>query len=128
MSDTPDGSDAADDAGAIVTAFCDAWTRGDADAVMAAFQPDATYHNIPWEPLVGVDAIDGFVRPFLETSTIGFEILHQVVDGDLVMNERIDTLDLGEGPKSIPVMGVFELRDGKIAAWRDYFDVKMFTG
>jgi limonene-1,2-epoxide hydrolase len=26
----------------------------------------------------------------------------------------------------VKVMGVFELRDGKIAAWRDYFDLAGF--
>jgi limonene-1,2-epoxide hydrolase len=26
----------------------------------------------------------------------------------------------------LPVMGVFEVKDGKIAAWRDYFDAQMF--
>ncbi len=32
------------------------------------------------------------------------------------------------GPKTItiPVMGTFELRDGLVAAWRDYFDVADF--
>ena len=29
---------------------------------------------------------------------------------------------------SLPVMGVFELADGKITAWRDYFDMAQFTG
>jgi limonene-1,2-epoxide hydrolase len=24
-------------------------------------------------------------------------------------------------------MGTFEVQDGKIAAWRDYFDLKQFT-
>ncbi len=116
------------DAGEIVTAFCDAWTRGDADAIMNAFTDDAVYHNIPWDPLVGKSAIEEFVRRFVGSSSIRFETLLQVVDGDVVMNERIDTLDLGQGAKSLPVMGVFEVRDGKIAKWRDYFDVKMFTG
>ena len=27
---------------------------------------------------------------------------------------------------AIPVTGVFQVRDGKIAAWRDYFDLKQF--
>ena len=122
--ETPDPSDA----GAIVTAFCDCWEQGDPDAVMAFFTDDATYHNIPWDPLVGKQAIDDFVRPFLSTSSISFETTLQVVDGNIVMNERLDTLDLGKGPSTIPVMGVFEIADGKISKWRDYFDPKMFGG
>ena len=27
----------------------------------------------------------------------------------------------------LPVMGTFEVRDGKIDAWRDYFDMNQFT-
>jgi limonene-1,2-epoxide hydrolase len=27
----------------------------------------------------------------------------------------------------LPVMGIFEVSDGKIGAWRDYFDVNHFT-
>jgi limonene-1,2-epoxide hydrolase len=27
---------------------------------------------------------------------------------------------------SLPVMGTFEVVDGKIAAWRDYFDMNQF--
>ena len=33
--------------------------------------------------------------------------------------------DIGEIP--LPVTGVFELVDGKIAAWRDYFDMATIT-
>lgn len=117
------------DNGAIVTAFCDAWTRGDVDAVMSAFTDDAVYHNIPMAPIHGRDAIAGFIRPFLEHSSIAFETVHQAVNGDVVLNERIDTVTQpGKEPNPLPVMGVFELRDGKIAGWRDYFDLKMFTG
>lgn len=117
---------------AIVTAFCEAWSRGDVDAIMDAFTDDAVYHNIPLAPIHGREAIDGFVRPFLTAGSITFETLHQVCNGDVVMNERIDTITQpspdGDTTTALPVMGVFELRDGKIAGWRDYFDLKMFTG
>jgi limonene-1,2-epoxide hydrolase len=116
------------DNGAIITAFCDAWTRGDADAVVAAFTDDAVYHNIPMQPMVGREQIDAFIRPFLASGSIMFDTLRQVVDGDLVMNERVDTVVHGDNTIELPVMGVFELRDGKIAAWRDYFDLQTFTG
>ena len=45
----------------------------------------------------------------------------------VVMNERTDVLrGLGK-ETSLPVMGVFEVVDGKIAAWRDYFDMGAIT-
>lgn len=113
---------------AIVRAFCDAWTNNDVDAIVDSFTDDATYHNIPMDPVVGRDAIETVIRGFLSGGTIAFETTHQVAQGDLVMNERVDTANLGDRTVDIPVMGVFEMRGGKIAAWRDYFDLATFTG
>jgi limonene-1,2-epoxide hydrolase len=31
------------------------------------------------------------------------------------------------GEVALPVMGVFEVHDGRIAAWRDYFDMAAIT-
>jgi limonene-1,2-epoxide hydrolase len=44
----------------------------------------------------------------------------------IVMNERTDRFQIGERWVELPVMGVFELRDGRIQAWRDYFDLAQF--
>jgi len=52
----------------------------------------------------------------------------QVSGGTVVMNERTDVMhrkDGGEIP--IRVMGVFEIRDDRIAVWRDYFDMAAIT-
>jgi limonene-1,2-epoxide hydrolase len=43
-----------------------------------------------------------------------------------VLNERTDRFKLDERWIELPVMGVFELRGGKISAWRDYFDLQMW--
>jgi limonene-1,2-epoxide hydrolase len=56
----------------------------------------------------------------------GWEIKHQVASGDVVMNERVDRFENAGKEMSIPVVGVFVVRDGKIAEWRDYFDMGMF--
>ena len=80
------------------------------------------------QPITGREQIERFIRPFLATGSITFETLRQVIEGDLVMNERVDTVVQGDRTIALPVMGVFELRDGKIAAWRDYFDLQTFTG
>jgi limonene-1,2-epoxide hydrolase len=56
----------------------------------------------------------------------GWEVLHQVAAGNVVMNERVDRFKVGDKEITIKVVGVFELRDGKIAAWRDYFDLGMW--
>ena len=40
-------------------------------------------------------------------------------------NERIASSSPGSWIE-LPVMDAFELRDGKICAWRDYFDLAQF--
>jgi limonene-1,2-epoxide hydrolase len=43
------------------------------------------------------------------------------------MNGKNQTIaTFANGRIDLPVMGTFEIRDGKIAAWRDYFDMAMF--
>jgi limonene-1,2-epoxide hydrolase len=42
------------------------------------------------------------------------------------MNERTDRFKVGDKWVAARVMGVFEIRGGKIAAWRDYLDLAEF--
>jgi limonene-1,2-epoxide hydrolase len=118
------------DADKIVRDFCALWEQGDIDAIVAAFADDAVYHNIPMEPCVGKGAIRSFLEGFLGgmASSVRFEIRHQLVGGNVVMNERVDTLTMASGDVALPVCGVFELDpSGKIRAWRDYFDMAPFS-
>jgi limonene-1,2-epoxide hydrolase len=52
-----------------------------------------------------------------------FEIHHLATDGDSVLTERTDTFTMKGNSAPLPVMGVFHVQDGKITAWRDYFDM-----
>ena len=45
---------------------------------------------------------------------------------DVVLTERVDVFELPDKTIELPVMGTFEVRDGKIAAWRDYFDLQQY--
>jgi len=111
----------------IVRDFCAAWERKDMDELLTFFTDDAVYHNIPLEPAVGHEAIKGVMEMFVPMSKeIEFKILNIAADGDTVITERVDTFVMDGGTISIPVAGVFEVKDGKIAAWRDYFDMQQF--
>ncbi|MFE7801035.1 nuclear transport factor 2 family protein [Nocardia sp. NPDC057440] len=108
----------------IVSAMCRSWSDPDPDTISAFFAEDAVYHNIPMEPIHGRTAIRDFIAGFLTTfDAIDFDIHHQVVNGNVVMNERTDTLRGNGRDTPLPVMGVFEVTDGAITAWRDYFDM-----
>ncbi len=118
------------DADAVVREFCEAWGRGDADEIASYFAEDAVYHNVPMEPLVGKAAIKEFLEGFFSGfGAVVFETHLQVVSGNVVMNERTDTIQLPDGPVDLPVCGVFDLDDhGKITRWSDYFDAAKLTG
>lgn len=113
----------------IVTEFCGLWADPDPATLAGYFTEDAVYHNIPMEPVRGRESIQAFIEGFLSTfDGIDFTIHRQVSAGNMVMNERTDVLR-GPGDKAtpLPVMGSFEIVDGKIAAWRDYFDMGPIT-
>ena len=57
---------------------------------------------------------------------IEFRVPNIVGDGDVVLTERVDVFVLPNKTIELPVMGTFEVRDGKIAAWRDYFDLNQY--
>lgn len=112
----------------VVTAFCEAFEKGSIDEVMQYVDDDCEYHNIPLEPIRGAAAIRKALEGFGQMlGSIRFEVLHQVGSGGVVMNERVDHFSPPNRPRyGLPVTGVFEVRDGKIVAWRDYFDVGQF--
>jgi limonene-1,2-epoxide hydrolase len=113
----------------VVTEFCKKWLTADPDELAGYFTEDAVYHNIPMEPVQGREAIKQFIAGFTAGfDGIDFQVHRQVSDGNVVMNERTDVMhrkDGGEIP--LPVTGVFEVVDGRIAAWRDYFDLATVT-
>lgn len=114
---------------ALVREFCDAWERRDMDELLGYFTDDAVYHNMPMDPVRGHDGIRSVLELFVPgSSQIEFEILGMASDGDAVFTERVDRFVMGDNTVELPVAGVFEIRDGKIAAWRDYFDMQTFTG
>jgi limonene-1,2-epoxide hydrolase len=45
------------------------------------------------------------------------------VAGDTVLTERVDEITANGITAPVPVMGTFQVRDGRIIAWRDYFDM-----
>jgi limonene-1,2-epoxide hydrolase len=111
----------------IVREFIAAWPRMDAGELAAYFTEDGVYHNIPMEPVAGRAAIEQLIRGFTAAmSGTDWEIVSVGCAGDRVYAERVDHWHTGGRSFALPCLGVFELRDGKIAAWRDYFDMATF--
>lgn len=113
----------------LINEFMAVWRTRDIDHIVAFFSDDAVYTNIPMKPPnVGKTAIRAFLESFVGNCTsIEFTVHNQVAVGNLVMNERVDKLNMGGNNIELPVMGVFEIHDDKISAWRDYFDMGAFS-
>lgn len=113
---------------ATVKDFIAAWEAQDLDRVMGFFTPDAIYHNIPMPVLHGVADIRKTIAGFIGMGDkLVFETHHIAeAPGGVVMTERTDKFLMNGQWLALPVMGVFEIKDGKIAKWRDYFDMAQF--
>jgi limonene-1,2-epoxide hydrolase len=112
----------------LVRDFLGAWPRRDLDELMSFFAPDAVYHNVPVAPCGGAAAIREIFAGFLATMPgIVLDVVNLVAANSLVMAERIDRFVMPDGNRfDLPVTGVFEVRDGAIVAFRDYFDLATF--
>ena len=112
----------------VVRDFCAAVSQRDPDLLRAYFSDDVVYHNIPMDPAVGIDATMAVIDMFLGVCQgLEFEIHHLSSDGATVLTERTDTFTMQGKTAPLPVMGAFDVRDGKITAWRDYFDMGQVT-
>jgi len=111
----------------LVQEFCDTWAKGDLDAIVEFFTDDAVYHNIPVAPVTGRAAIRDTIAGFTAgVDSVEFRVLNIAASGSVVLTERVDAFITPTVTIELPVMGTFEVVDGKIAAWRDYFDLNQF--
>jgi len=108
----------------VVQEFCAAFPAKDLDTIGRLMTDDVVYHNVGMEPAVGKEAAIATIQGFLDMAeSIAFEIHRLAADGNIVLTERTDTFVINGVTAPIAVMGTFELRDGLIVAWRDYFDM-----
>jgi limonene-1,2-epoxide hydrolase len=113
----------------VVRDFCAAFSRRDVSELLDFFTPDAVYHNMPIAPVRGREAIGNTLRQFVDPEgEAEFEVRALARSGNLVLTERVDRFVLRGLKVELPVMGCFEVTaEGKISAWRDYFDMNQFT-
>lgn len=112
----------------LVRRFCAAWQEADVAQILDFFVEDAVYHNMPIQPVQGKDAMKGMIEQFMAPfERAEFAITHIAASGDVVLTERVDRFFGADKTVELPVMGTFEIKDGKIAAWRDYFDLGAWT-
>ena len=112
----------------VVRDFCAAASTRDAAVLRGFFSDDVVYHNIPMDPAEGIDATMAVIDMFLGMcDALEFQVHHLASDGTTVLTERTDVFTIKGTSAPLPVMGAFHVVDGKITAWRDYFDMAQVT-
>jgi limonene-1,2-epoxide hydrolase len=108
----------------LVRRFIAAWERRDSDFIVECFTDDGIYHATPLDPIVGKAAIRKFVTSFEGKPPGRLQIRSQIAAETVVLQERTDYLTMNGRSVVLPIMGAFEIAaDGRIAAWREYFDL-----
>lgn len=112
----------------IVRDFIGAWSRLNVDELLTYFTEDGVYYNMPIAPVSGHKQLRPFIAAFLKDWTATeWDILNLVSAGNVVIAERLDRTLVGDKAVNLPCCGVFEMQDGKIKVWRDYFDMATYT-
>lgn len=96
---------------------------GDAEAATALVAEDLVYENVSLPTIRGKRRFAKGLADFNRRG-IGFDVrIHRITqDGSSVMTERTDGLSYRRFHQQFWVCGVFEVQDGVITLWRDYFD------
>ena len=108
----------------VVEGFCEAWGNAEWERFPEFVADDVVFHMVPLEPARGADALTEECRKLEQLGTVRVKILKSAEAGNVVFTERIDSLVLADRVGDLPVTGIFEVDDGKITAWRDYFDMR----
>ncbi len=93
------------------------------------FTEDTVWENVGLARTVGLDQAKAFVDGFPGgIDHIDVETLHIAAAGNVVLTERIDYLYNAAGGlvATLRLAGAFEIKDGRIVQWRDYFDTAAF--
>jgi limonene-1,2-epoxide hydrolase len=113
----------------VVRAFIAAWSNLNAEELATYFTEDGTYHNMMLDPVSGQENLIAFIGGFLSNwSETQWDVINIVSNGDLVVAERLDRTWIGDQRVELPCVGMFEMENGKIKVWRDYFDLATYTG
>jgi len=122
MSEQPAVVKATADNTRTVEVFLNALQDEDFETAGEALDDALVYQNVGLPTIHGRHRTMKLIRRM--EGRAGFEVkIHRIAaDGNAVLTERTDALILGRLRLQFWVCGVFEVNDGRITLWRDYFD------
>ena len=107
----------------VVRTFLEACADGDFDTALDLVDDEIVYQNVSLPTIHGKRRLAAGARKF-EQRGLRFDVkIHRICEtGSSVLTERTDAIMLGSYRSQFWVCGAFEVNDGKITLWRDYFD------
>ena len=108
---------------ATVRQMIDAWNTRNWQKVYDLFASDGVLQSMMLPPTVGREAISQRIGTLAkDISKIELKVRHiGVVDG-VVFIERVDDFVYRGKHGAVPVVGVVEVEQGRVKAWREYYD------
>lgn len=109
----------------IVTTLLTEFARGDVPAALETIDDDIAYTNVSLPTIRGKRKVAGVLGGVARKDSVGFNyrmINVSADDAGVVLTERVDELRFGWLHLQFWVCGRFEVREGRITVWRDYFD------
>lgn len=107
----------------IVQRFLNALVEQDHVTISELLHPDILYTNVSLPRFKGGKKVAALIKLGLSRTRKLQVKNHQVVaKGNVVLTERTDILNIGPLHVGFWVCGTFEVENGKIIVWRDYFD------
>ncbi|OAK52467.1 limonene-1,2-epoxide hydrolase family protein [Rhodococcoides kyotonense] len=108
----------------VVETMLDALRDRKVDTAVDLFDDGIVWHNVGLPKVRGRDRVGKYMTALAKPEW-GFDVtIHNIAaNGNIVLTERTDAIVYRRLRVDFWVCGTFELRDGKIAVWRDYGDV-----
>lgn len=106
----------------IVESFLTALQDQDFDTLDSLLADDVVYENVGLPIIRGRARVVKMMRGMEGRASFEVKFHRNVAEGAAVLNERTDALIIGPLRLQFWVCGVFEVHDGRITLWRDYFD------
>lgn len=106
----------------IVKTFLEALQAQDFDTFEGLMSDDLVYQNVGLPTIRGGRRVGKLMRRMEGKSSFEVKFHRNVASGSTVLNERTDAIVLGPLRLQFWVCGVFEIHEGRITLWRDYFD------
>jgi len=108
----------------LVERFLQLMSVKDIDGAAELLAQDVVYENVGLPTVRGRDRVRRLGKATLGLAGAGFEVYTHTIsaNGSTVLTERTDVLKFRRLRVQFWVCGRFDVRDGQIVLWRDYFD------